>query len=170
MVQQSDIDHILYCSALGVLESIKNRKKKKKNYTLSRKKKRFNTMFGALGSTSGNKFYMGTQNGSKLKVLIWMDFFIHTFKLKICPLEFSPMFVQGSHVFAMFSAHALRDGSGYAHINMTTCTWFSQNCNIASLLALYGCSYTVVLSQGIIPSFSVCNTANLGIGGTRLWI
>ena len=29
---------------------------------------KYNIMFGALGSTSGNNFYMGMQNGSKLKV------------------------------------------------------------------------------------------------------
>ena len=41
---------------------------------------------------------MGTQNGSKLE---------------ICP-ERSLIHALGSHAFAMFSAHALHEGRGYA--------------------------------------------------------
>ena len=57
---------------------------------------------------------------------------------------------------------------------VTTFTGFAQNCNIGSLLALYGSTMYVVtlaLSPGVIPSFavlhtrkacfSVCNTAQL---------
>ena len=52
------------------------------------------------------------------------------------------MFVQGSHAFAMFSAHALREKRGipvrHAHTNVTTFTYFGQNWSIGCLLALYG--------------------------------
>ena len=34
---------------------------------------------------------------------------IHTLELKLWPFEVFPMFVQGSHAFAMFLAHALRE-------------------------------------------------------------
>ena len=52
------------------------------------------------------------------------------------------MFVQGSHAFAMFSAHALREKREipvrHAHTNVTTFTYFGQNWSIGCLLALYG--------------------------------
>ena len=57
------------------------------------------------------------------------------------------MFVQGSHAFAMFSTHALREGRGYARINVTSFTRFVQYCSMGTLLALYGstmqCSCTL---------------------------
>ena len=66
-------------------------KKKKKNYTLSRKKNGLNNiMFGALGSISYNNFYIGTQIGSKLGNFYLSEFFIHTFKLKIQTPRVSP--------------------------------------------------------------------------------
>ena len=89
-------------------------------------------MFGALGSTSGNNFYMGTQNG----LINSNGFFIHTFKLTICSPEFFP--------------HVLRPRVTWlcSHINVMT---FSQNCNIASLLAFvwlyYACSYTSLIPR-----------------------
>ena len=50
-------------------------------------------MFGALGSTLGNNFYMGTQNGSKLS-LIRVDFlFIIYFFIDMAPNSVSHMFV-----------------------------------------------------------------------------
>ena len=45
-------------------------------------------------------------------------------------------------MFAMFSAHALREKRGipvrHAHTNVTTFTDFGQNWSIGCLLALYG--------------------------------
>ena len=56
--------------------------------------------------------------------------------------KFSHMFVQGSHTFAMFFAHALREKRGipvrHAQTNVTTFTYFGQNWSIGCLLALYG--------------------------------
>ena len=41
----------------------------------------------------------------------------------------SPLFVQGSHTFAMFYAHALREKPvTHAHITLTDFTRFAQNC------------------------------------------
>ena len=42
--------------------------KKKKKKKIHTKQKNLN-MFGVLGSTSGNNFNMGTQNGSKLSLI-----------------------------------------------------------------------------------------------------
>ena len=97
-------------------------------------------MFGGFGSTWGDNFYMGTQNGSKLEVWPW-GILIHTLELKLRPFEVAPYVCIGSHAFAMFSAHALREGRGHAlraHINVTTITHFDQNWCIGCLLALYG--------------------------------
>ena len=39
------------------------------------------------------------------------------------------MFVQGSHTFAMFHAHALRQGRGHAHTNVTI-TRYAKNWSV----------------------------------------
>ena len=63
-------------------------------------------------------------------------------------LKCSHKFVYGSHALAMFSAHALRDGRGHAHINVTTFTRFAHNCNVGqSLFALYGSTMQVATLQ-----------------------
>ena len=64
---------------------------------------------------------------------------IHAFESKLRPFEIFPYVCIGSHAFAMFSAHALREKRGIpAHTNVTTFTYFDQNCGIDCLLALYG--------------------------------
>ena len=84
-------------------------------------------MFGALGSTSGKYFHMDRQNGSKLKKAEWTP--------RVSPI----CLYKGSHAFAIFSAHALREWVLLlVHINVMTFTQFAQNCNVGSLLALYG--------------------------------
>ena len=69
------------------------------------------------------------------------------------------MFIQGSHAFAMFSAHALREGRGYARINVTTFTRFVQYCSMGALLAFYGstmqCSCTIWVFRTICFLLSV---------------
>ena len=42
-----------------------------------------------------------------------MGILIHTLELKLRPFEVTPYVCIGSHAFAMFSAHALREGRGY---------------------------------------------------------
>ena len=57
-------------------------------------------MFRGVGSTWGDNFYMGTQNGSKLE--IWRrGILIHTLELKLRPFEVTPYVCIGSHAFAM---------------------------------------------------------------------
>ena len=86
-------------------------------YQLSRKKQN-KLIHGGVGSIWGDNFYMGTQNGSKLEIWPWR-ILIHILELKLRPFEVSPYVCIGSHAFAMFSAHALREGRGYAR----TVTW-----------------------------------------------
>ena len=83
------------------------------------KKRKFlnNLIHGGCGSTWGHNFYMSTQNGSKLE--IWPErIFDPRFRIKVTALSSFPMFVQGSHAFAMFSAHALCERQSYAHTEM----------------------------------------------------
>ena len=77
---------------------------------------------------------MGTQNGSKLE--IWPErILIYALELKLWPFEVFLYVCIGSHAFAMFSMW----GAGpRAHINVTTITYFTQNCCISCLFALYG--------------------------------
>ena len=42
------------------------------------------------------------------------DRMFHTLELKLRPFEVSPYVCIGSHAFAMFSAHAVREGRGHA--------------------------------------------------------
>ena len=53
----------------------------------------------------------------------------------------SPMFIQGTHTFAMSYAHALRGKGGipitHVHITQTTFARFAQNSTVGSMLALY---------------------------------
>ena len=67
------------------------------------------------------------------------------------------MLVQGSHAFAMFSAHALRDWAWpRTRMDVTTFTRFAQNYNIGSQLALCGSTLhgttLVTLSSGLVSS------------------
>ena len=55
---------------------------------------------------------MGTQNGSKLEILTW-GILIHALELKLWPFKVFTYVCIGSHAFAMFSAHALREGRGH---------------------------------------------------------
>ena len=87
-------------------------------------------MFGALGSTSGNNFKWTRRMVQNLKFNL-NGFFIYTFKLKICPLEFSPYVCIGKPCICNVSAHALHEWAQLrAHINVTTFTRFAQNCHI----------------------------------------
>ena len=82
-------------------------------------------------------FYMGMQNGSKLEIVL-------------CP--------------TLCEWAWLRP---YIHINVTTFTRFVQNCNniiggsACIVWVYYACSYTVSLSQAIIPSFAMLHTKSL---------
>ena len=79
---------------------------------------------------------MGTQNGSKLEILP-ERILIHAFESKLRPFEVFPYVCIGSHAFAMFSAHALREKRGIpAHTNVTTFTYFGQNWSIDCLLCM----------------------------------
>ena len=70
---------------------------------------------GWFGNAWGDNFYMGTQNGSKLEILP-EKILIHTLELKLWPFKVFPYIYIGSYAFAMFSAHALCEGRGYARI------------------------------------------------------
>ena len=66
-------------------------------------------MGGGVGSTWGDDFYMGTQNGSKLEICLW-GILIHTFELKLRHFEVSPICLYREAIrMQCFSAHALRD-------------------------------------------------------------
>ena len=68
-------------------------------------------MFGALGSISDQNFYMRMQNVPRLEKCR-AGFLIHAFELKLRHFEvYSHMFVCGSHAFAMFPTHALRESA-----------------------------------------------------------
>ena len=51
-------------------------------------------MFGGLGSTWGDNFYMGTQNGSKLEIWPW-GILIHTLEWKLQHFQVSPYVCAG---------------------------------------------------------------------------
>ena len=60
---------------------------------------------------------MGTQNGSQLEIRTW-GILIHALEVKLRPFEVEvlPYVCIGSHAFAMFSTHALReDGAMRTH-------------------------------------------------------
>ena len=65
----------------------------------------------------------------------------NTFKVMALSVKFSHMFVQGSHMFAMFPTHVLhgkrRIPLTHVHITLTTFTRFAQNRSVVSMLALY---------------------------------
>ena len=66
-----------------------------------------------LGSTWGDNFYMGTQNGSKLG--IWPErILIHTLELKIWHFKVFPYVCIGKPYVCNVYAHALREGRGHA--------------------------------------------------------
>ena len=68
------------------------------------------------------------------------------------PPVMSPMFVYGSHTFAMFYAHAhmryVKKGNT-SHINLTTFTNFAQNSTVVSMHALYG---STIHTATLLPS------------------
>ena len=122
-----------------------------------------------LGSTLGNNFCMGTQNGSKLHRTFWI--FIHTFKLKIWPQ-------QCLRYVCIGNPNVLRPHATWVGVAMRTYKrddLYPICCNIGGLLALY---VSTMLHCSLIPRhhsqlcsavhwkacFSVCNAANLGIG------
>ena len=64
-------------------------------------------------------------------------------------------------MFVMFPAHTLCEWEWpHAHMNVTT---FAQNCNVGSLVVLYGSTVHVALYPGTIPSFAVLHTEKLAI-------
>ena len=71
----------------------------------------------------------------------------------------------GSHSFAMFHTHALREWVWpHAAINVTTITCFVKNCTVGllSLCGLfYACAYTVATLPGPIDSFAALYTEML---------
>ena len=76
------------------------------------------------------------------------------------------MFVQGSHTFAIFFTHALREWAWpRAHMNVTTFTRSAQNCYRGCLLVLWG---PVALSPGIVRSFAVLHTEMLAFQEPKL--
>ena len=80
-------------------------------------------MGGLIGSTWGGTIFHGHAEWVETRDLTGQTFAL---QLTLWPFEVSHVCV-GSHLFAMFSAHALREGRGQAHINMTTITHFGQN-------------------------------------------
>ena len=83
-------------------------------------------MFGVLGSTLGNNFYMGTQNGSNLEI-----FYSH--------LQFKDMAPNRvSHMLYREAMHLQCFTPTRTYINVTTFTGSAQNCNVGGLLTLYG--------------------------------
>ena len=72
-------------------------------------------MFGGVGSTWGENFYVGMQNGSKLE--IWLrGILTHTLEVKLRPFEIFPYVYIGSHAVAMFSATCyVRGGASRTH-------------------------------------------------------
>ena len=83
--------------------------------------------------------FVGMQNGTCEIFRVFIQIFDHALELKLWRSEVFPMFVQGSHAFAMFYTHALREWAwSRVHTNVTTFTRFAQNCNVGSLLALCG--------------------------------
>ena len=72
-------------------------------------------MFGGSGSTWGDNFYMGTQNGSKLEIRPW-GILIHTLKLKLRPFEVTTYVCIGSHAVECFlPTHYVRGGATHAY-------------------------------------------------------
>ena len=94
------------------------------SYTRGRKKN--NNLFGALGNTWRYNIYD-------------FGFFYSHLYIKDTPTRVSPMFVQGSHMFAMFYAHArVKNGEYPCCTHMTTFTQFTQNSTVECILTLYG--------------------------------
>ena len=62
-----------------------------------------------------------------------------------------------------FSAHTLHEWAWpCVHMDVTTFTWFAQNCNITgSLVELHGSAMHVALSLGEIPSLQCCTLKSL---------
>ena len=69
-------------------------------------------MFGGIGSTWGDNFYMGTQNGSKHEIG-HEKISIDTLELKLRPFEVSPYVCIGSHTLAMFAHKKNYGRAGY---------------------------------------------------------
>ena len=71
---------------------------------------------------------------------------IARFLLRYAPL---PMFVQGSHMFAMFYVHVhmhyVKNVEYPSHSTWTMFTHFAQNCTIVSVLALYGSTMHIAI-------------------------
>ena len=67
-------------------------------------------MFAGFGSTWGDNFYMGVETRN----LILGNYFDSHLRIKVTALRSYPYVCIGSHAFAMFSAHALREGRGHA--------------------------------------------------------
>ena len=65
------------------------------------------------GSTSYLNFYMSMQNGMWTWTCWSQIFEWHLWVKVVLPIF---IYAQGSHMFAMFFAHALREGCGHAHI------------------------------------------------------
>ena len=95
-------DHLAY-HAISVYPCLRE-KNERKYYTLSRKKQRNklnNLMFGVLGNTWRNYFTWAYMSLEK-----WSFRIFDSRLYKICPLQFSHMFIQGSHMSTMFYAHS----------------------------------------------------------------
>ena len=167
-------DYIVLWFTYRALFFLRNWHIEQKNCTLRRKI--YNIIIGALGSTWGHDFYMGRQSLMSIKTWWSRIFDSHLWiKVMACWIV-SHTFIWGSHTFAMFSAHALREWVWpHSHIYLTTFTRFAQNWNrvpACIVWLFYACSYTVALSPGIIPIFAVLHTEKLAFQWATLlsWV
>ena len=77
-------------------------------------------------------------------------FLIDAFKLKICPLECFPMFVQEAIRLKCFMPTHCENGEhAGTHITLMTFTQFTQNSSVGSMLALCGSITHVDTLQGL---------------------
>ena len=72
------------------------------------------------------------------------------------------MFIQGSHTFAMFYAHTLREKRGipvmHAYSTLTTFTRFAQNSTVGCMLALYGPTMHVATLKPYLQRYQSSST------------
>ena len=100
-----------------------------------------------LGSTWGDNFYMGMQNGSKLE--IWPERnLIHTLELKIWHFKVFPYVCIGKpYVCNVLRPRATWGAWPRAHINVMTITQFVQICSMHASRALWTVFFFCFLCQ-----------------------
>ena len=110
-------------------------------------------MIGYLEICLGHHFLWARRIECELQIL-YEQIFDSPLRIKVTPPRISHMFVQGSHAFATFYAHALREWAWpRAHMNVTTFTRLLKIAIILQGACLHCTLFPALQNQNLLQCF-----------------